>query len=117
MPIFGCPYTVNVKVIGVPAHPFSVGVTVMVATAGNESVLIAKKPAKPPVPLAPRPIDGLLFVQLYTVPAGPPPKVTPTNGKPGQTAWLATGLTPGLGLDVIVPVAVTTPQPPVNVTV
>ena len=60
---------VMVKVIGVPLHPFSVGVTVIVAEMGVEPVLVAVKEGKLPVPLAPKPIAVLLFAQLNVVPA------------------------------------------------
>ena len=45
-----------------PAHPFSVGVTVIVATVGLFVVLIAVNGAIFPVPLDANPIVELLFV-------------------------------------------------------
>ena len=45
------------------------GVTVMVATTGAPVALVAMKDAIFPVPLAAKPIDVVLFVQLNTVPA------------------------------------------------
>lgn len=54
-----------------------------------------------PVPLAARPMAVLLLVQLYTVPATGPLKVWVTVD-PAQTVWLATGLTDGIGLTVMV---------------
>ena len=52
-----------VKVSGVPAHPFAVGVTVMVAVTGAVPVLTAVKEAISPVPLAARPMEVFEFVQ------------------------------------------------------
>jgi len=53
-----------VKVTGPPPQPDAVGVTVMVAVIGALVVLVAVKAGILPVPLAARPIAGLLFVQL-----------------------------------------------------
>lgn len=52
-----------VKDEGVPVHPFAVGVIPMVATTGAVPVLVAENTGMLPVPLAARPIDGVLFVQ------------------------------------------------------
>jgi hypothetical protein len=57
-------FTVIVKVRGVPVQPLAEGVTVMVATTGVLVLLVAVKEAMLPLPLAARPIDGLLLVQL-----------------------------------------------------
>jgi hypothetical protein len=54
----------EVALIGL-AFPGITGVTVTVATTGAVPVLIAVKAPISPVPLAPRPIDASLFVQLY----------------------------------------------------
>ena len=51
-----------VKVIGVPMQPFAVGVTVTVATILVVPMLVAVKEGIFPVPLAARPIEGVLFV-------------------------------------------------------
>ena len=60
--------TVIVKVIGVPTQLTAplvyVGVTVIVATTGALVTFTAVKLAISPVPLAARPIDGALLVQL-----------------------------------------------------
>ena len=58
-----------VKVVGVPAQPLAVGVTVIVATTGVVPVLVAVKDAILPVPLAPSPIVGSLLVHAKVVPA------------------------------------------------
>ena len=54
-----------------------------------------------PVPLAARPMAGLLLVQLYTVPATAPVKACVTVD-PAHTVWFATGLTVGIGFTVMV---------------
>lgn len=53
-----------------------VGVTVIVATTGNGVALLATKAGILPVPLTPKPIEGLLLVQLYSVPATAPVNTT-----------------------------------------
>ena len=60
----GVGFTVMVKVRGVPLQLFDTGVTVIVATTGVLLVLVAVNVPILPVPLAARPIEVLLFVQL-----------------------------------------------------
>lgn len=72
----GVGLTVIVNVIGVPAQLLAVGVTVIVATTGAVVILVAVKLAILPVPDAARPIDGWVLVQLNTVPATAPLKLT-----------------------------------------
>ena len=60
----GVGFTVIVKVSAAPVHPLADGVTVIVAVTGVLPVLAAVKAAMLPVPLAARPIEALLFVQL-----------------------------------------------------
>ena len=50
-----------------------------------------------PLPLAARPIDVVLLVQLNVVPAGEPEKVTAAVEVPAQTVWLLTALTVTVG--------------------
>ena len=64
----GVGLTVIVNIRGVPLQPFADGVTVIVATTGLPVEFVAVKAAISPVPLAAKPILGVLFVQLYTVP-------------------------------------------------
>ncbi len=82
-------FTVIVKVIGLPVQvipPFVIdGVTVMVAITGVVLVFIAVNAAMLPVPIAARPILGVLFVQLKITPCGVPENITATDGKPLQT--------------------------------
>lgn len=56
--------TVMEKDEGVPAHPFAVGVIVMVEIIGDVVELVAVKDGISPVPFAARPIEVLLLVQL-----------------------------------------------------
>ena len=102
----GTGFTVMVKLCGVPVQVppplVYVGVTVMVPVMGTLPVLVAVK-FRLPVPLAPRPMAVLLLVQLYTVPGTGPVKAWVTVA-PVHTTWLATGLTVGIGLTVIVKV-------------
>jgi hypothetical protein len=57
-------FTVIVKVVIVPGHPFIDGVTVMVAIIGFVPLLMAVNWGISPIPLAPIPIAGLLLIQL-----------------------------------------------------
>ena len=103
-----------VNVIEVPVHvtPFAVkeGVTVIVATAGAVPVLRAVKAAILPVPLAARPIPGVLFVQLKTVPATAPENAMAAVAVPLHRTWLDTAATVGVGFTVIVKVRVPSGQ-------
>ena len=73
----GIGFTVMVNVMDVPVQlppPLvKIGVTVMVPVNGAPVLLVAVK-FRLPVPLAPRPMDVLLLVQLYTDPATEPVK-------------------------------------------
>lgn len=103
----GVGLTVMVKVTGVPTQltPLvNVGVTVMVAVTGAVVALVAVKVGILPVPLAPRPIDVLLLVQLNTT---VPPvvgllKLTGALPDPLHTTWFGTVFTTAVGLTVIV---------------
>ena len=68
--------------------------------------LVAVNEAILPVPLAARPTDGVLLVQLNTTPAGVPEKVTGAVGDPLHNTWLATAFTTGVGLTSTVAVVV-----------
>jgi hypothetical protein len=63
------------------------GVTVMVAVTSTFDVLTAVKEAMLPLPEAASPIEGVLFIQLYTVPdTGDPSKLIVAVGvNPLQT--------------------------------
>ena len=74
----------------------------MVAVCTTAVILVAVKLAILPVPDAARPMLVLLLVQLYIVPNTLPVKFTAAVLDPLHTAWLATGLTVGVGLTTIV---------------
>jgi hypothetical protein len=97
---------VIVNVRGVPVHsvpPFKkLGVTVIVAVTGAFVVLIAVNEAMLPLPLAPSPIEVLLFVHVYTVPVTAPLKATAVVAAPLQSVWFDTAFTVGVGFTVIV---------------
>ena len=69
--------TVMVNVMAVPVQltpPFvNVGVTVIVAVIGAVPVLFAINDRILPVPFAAKPIDVVLFTQLYTILLPAPP--------------------------------------------
>ena len=62
-----------VKLLLAPLQPLATGVTVIVATNGVVPMFMPEKLLILPVPLADKPIDVVLFVQLYTVPETVPP--------------------------------------------
>ena len=64
--------TVAVNVVGVPAHPFAVGVTVIVAVIGKVVALVAVNAGMLPEPLAASPILVLLLVHVNVVPVTVP---------------------------------------------
>ena len=66
--------TVAVNVVGVPAHPFAVGVTVIVAVIGKVVALVAVNAGIFPEPLAESPILVLLLVHVNVVPPTGPDK-------------------------------------------
>ena len=60
----GVGFTVMLNVLDGPGQVSAVGVTVIVAVTGDDVTLTAVNEAMSPVPLAVRPIDVVLFVQL-----------------------------------------------------
>ena len=64
----------TVNVVGVPVHPFAVGVTVIVEEIGELVALVAVNEGIFPEPFAARPIDVLLFVHVNVVPLTGPDK-------------------------------------------
>ena len=75
----------------------------MVAVTGVVPAFIAIKTGILPVPLAAKPMLGVLFVQLYVVPeTGEPPKITAAEFAPLHIAGKKGGVTEGVGLTVIV---------------
>lgn len=73
-------FTVIVNVLDVPVHVVGPvvkeGVTVIVAVTAEALVFMAVNDGIFPVPLAAKPIDVVLLVQLNTVPGTAPPKDT-----------------------------------------
>lgn len=89
----------------------NVGVTETVPTIGALVALVAVKLGILPVPLAPKPIAGLLFVQLKIVPATEPVKFTAAVALLLHTTWLAGWFTSGIGSTVTVAVIGAPVQP------
>ena len=83
--------TVMVKFIGVPVHAPVDGVTAMVAVTAAAEIFKAVKEAILPVPLAARPIDGVLFIQLKVVAV--PVKLIAVVAMLLHRVWFATGFT------------------------
>jgi hypothetical protein len=81
----GTGFTVMVKNREVPWQPFATGVTVMKPDCGTLPVLTGLKEGILPVPLAARPIEGLLLVQLKVVPITAPVKLMALVALPTQT--------------------------------
>ena len=99
-------FTVIVNVVDAPVQLIpplvNVGVTVMVAVTAVLPVLMAVNDGIVLVPLAPKPIDVLLLVQLYTVAATGPVIVTAAVACPAHTVWFAIVFTAGVGFTVMV---------------
>jgi hypothetical protein len=107
----GVGLTVIVKVVAVPGQPAFTGVTVIVAVTGDVVLLVAVKDAISPVPLAARPIDVVLFVQLKVVLLNEPLKATAVVAAPLHSVWLETVFTVGVGFTVMVNVLAVPVQP------
>ena len=61
-------FTVMVNVIVAPVHPLADGVTVIVATTGVVPAFVAVNEGIFPDPVAARPMDASLLVQVKVVP-------------------------------------------------
>jgi hypothetical protein len=72
------------NVVGVPVHPFAVGVTVIVVVIGELVAFVAANEGTSPEPLAARPIAVLLFVQVNVVPLTVPDKFVTGAVTPAQ---------------------------------
>jgi hypothetical protein len=94
---------VIVKLIGVPTQLFNVGVTDIVPVIGAALLFVPVNEAIFPVPLAPKPIAVLEFVQLVVAPTGVEVKLT-TGVAPPHCEIFVTAVKTGLGLIVIVKV-------------
>ena len=95
-----------VKVAESPAHvipPFvRLENTFIVAVMGVVPALVAVNVGILPIPLAPRPIPVLLFVQVYTAPDTGPLTVVAATEDPAHITLLAMAFTVAVGLTVIV---------------
>jgi hypothetical protein len=105
----GLTVIVNVIVVPVQVTPAFVytGVTVTVATNGAVVLFVAENDPILPLPLAAKPIDGVLFTQLNTTLLPPLPllgllKFIAVLLVPLHNTWLATVFTVAVGLTVIV---------------
>ncbi len=98
----GVGLTVIVYVEAVPAHPLTVGVTVMVALIGAVPGLVAVNEAIFPVPLEANPIAVLEFVHVKVPPTGVLVKDVAGTLTELQTETLAGTLAVGVGYTVIV---------------
>ena len=81
----GVGLTVIVKLLLNPKQLFAPDETVMVEITGAVLKFIPAKEGMFPVPLAAKPIDVLLFVQLNVVPVTPPLKDTADTVAPLHT--------------------------------
>ena len=89
--------------------------TVIVAFTAVEPLLVAVKLDILPVPFAAKPINVLLFVYVIEAPERLDVKFIPVVGCPlHKICEIGVREIKGIGLTVIVPVALTVPQPPVN---
>ena len=67
--LFGCVisgvgFTVIANILAGPGQPFTIGLTIILAITGTPVLLIALNDAILPQPLAAKPIEVLLLVQL-----------------------------------------------------
>lgn len=90
-----------VKTCEGPVQVAKTGVTVTVATTGELLTFTAVNEFMVPVPDAASPIEGVVLVQLYVVPATVPVKLTVETAVPAHTTWSAGSVTVGIGLTVI----------------
>jgi hypothetical protein len=88
-----CAPPVKLKVVVVGVRTVKIGVTVIVAVTGAVVALVAINEGILPVPLATRPIEVVLFVQLKVVPGVGLVKFTADVAPPLQTVWFGTGFT------------------------
>jgi hypothetical protein len=80
----GIGFTVIVKLLGVPEQLFETGVTNIKAVVGILLLLVAMNGFDPEVPLAAKPMDGLVLVHSYSVPGTTDPVNSNTLGVPLQ---------------------------------
>ena len=93
----GVGFTAMVKDCAVPVHPFAEGVTLIVAVTIDVPELVPVNAAMFPEPLAARPMEVVLFVQLSALPATVPEKFTAPVDVLLQILWSEGSLTVGVG--------------------
>ena len=98
----GVGFTVIVKLCEGPGQPLARGVTVIVAITGALVEFVAVNDGIFPLPLAAKPIEVLLFVQLNPVPLTAPEKFIALVVALLHKDWLAGCTTLGVGLTAIV---------------
>ena len=108
---FGVGFTVIINDVGKPIQKDVDGVTVIVPEMGKAVVLDVVKEIFP-VPLAAKPIDGLLLVQLNVVPAIEPVNTIKPLGTPSLYVVSLTEFAVGVGCTTTVVVAIGETQPP-----
>ena len=84
----GVGLTVMVKYLVMPLHPLMEGMMVTVPVIGALLLFTAVKTGILPVPLAPRPIRGWSFVQVYTTDAEALLKLIASEAAPLHNSWL-----------------------------
>ena len=93
-------------VTGLPTQLLAVGVTEMMAVTGAEPVLDAVNTGVFPEPVAIRPMDVFVFVQLNVVPATVLLNADAAKFPPLQMDGLAGTVSVGIGLTVTLAMAV-----------
>lgn len=101
----GAGFTVMVYWAGIPEHPLTVGVTVIVAVTGLRVVLVVVKEGTLPIPLDPSPIEVSEFVHINEPPVGVLTKFVVAIIVFPQTDIFAGTDTDAIGLTVMVYVA------------
>jgi hypothetical protein len=98
----GVGFIVIIYVEGVPGHPFAEGVTVIVPDIGVVPELVAVNAGTFPMPLAPSPIEVLLFDHAKVAPGVILVNALTGTVAPLQTAKFAGTTTVGVGFTVII---------------
>ena len=83
-------------------QPFNEGVTVIVPVMGAVVELVVVNAGMLPLPLAARPMAGLLLVQVKVAPAGTLVSVTAATAAPAHLVWLGGTVTVAKGSTVMV---------------
>lgn len=94
--------TVMVYEEGMPVQLFTIGVTVIVAVAGDDPLFVAVKAGTFPEPRAGRPMDVFVFVQVNVPPGGLFAKLVIATPPLLQMVIFAGTVTVGEGLTVMV---------------